>query len=172
MRLSCLLSLSLLACAKAPPPPVQGQAHVELLRSGPVRTVEGPTPDTATRLSVCPALQGLQIQALSVDDEDGDGHWRPGERLRLALTVVNRGEGPVLGPAITVDGLPAGFSVALPRAELAELEPGAPAALHSHVLASPELVGPVSVELQVRPTDGRSAACPGVDGLLLRVELE
>ena len=172
MRRSYLLCLSLFACAKAAPPPVQGQAHVELLRSGPVREVEGPTPDTATRLSVCPALQGLKIQSLQADDEDGDGRWRAGERLRLQAAVVNLGGGPVNAPALTVDGLPVGFSVPLPAAAVAELEVGAPALLQTHITATAELAVPVTVELQVRVTDDRSAACPGVDGLLLRVEID
>jgi hypothetical protein len=172
MRRSAWIGLMLLGCPKASPPAVQGQAHVELLRAGPVRTAEGPTPDTATRLSVCPALQGLQIQSLQADDQDGDGRWRAGERLTLRAAVVNAGAVAALSPALTVDGLPVGFSVPLPTAGVPELEPGAPALLSTHIDAAAELAVPRTVELQLRLTDARAAACPGVDGLLLRVEVD
>lgn len=162
-------ALALAGCAKSPPPAVHGAAHAELLGSGAVRRVEGPAPDTPTRLQTCPALQGLRVTGLQLDDADGDGHWRAGERLLIAATVINAGEGLVLDPALTVDGLPPGFSQAPPAAPVHALEPGAPAQLFAWVQAADQ---PQRVELQVRLTDARGAACPGVEGLQLGLRVE
>ncbi|MBL8618961.1 MAG: hypothetical protein JNM72_25340 [Deltaproteobacteria bacterium] len=170
MRAAPLLTLcAAVACAKQPPPSLRGAAHAELLESGAVRRVEGPTPDTPTRLQVCPALQALRIEGLQLDDADGDGHWRVGERLLVGAAVVNTGAALVLDPALTADGLPPGFGQPAPSAAVHALEPGAPALLHTWIDA-PDL--PQVVELALRLTDGRGAACPGVAGAVLRLAVE
>ena len=170
MRIHPLLAAAALsACAKLPPPSLRGAAHAELVDAGAVRRVEGPTPDTPTRLQVCPALQALRIDGLQLDDADGDGHWRAGERLLVGAAVVNTGAALVLDPALTADGLPPGFGQPAPIAEVHALEPGAPALLHTWIDAPP---APQLLELRLRLTDSRGAACPGVAGVRLRLAVE